>query len=279
MNGCSSPFQVKVAYSPQLVVYGITWGGDSTINVRVETNNRNPISDSNSETALIGLSGILSDETTGRTVQLTPSFSSGLNLLTGYLPSGPRNSLNLEITAPGYGQCNSTSVVHDSAVIFPDSWTESALRDPAGGNPDPEFLIYPSPYATAVRLTLELEYKGIDLNGHAVSGTFLVNPSYQQDTTSYFLKINGEISALTVSTSSYAPVFSEVVDSLQSGTVVAVITLLQIDGTLYDYYSIANGFDDPFTMITDKPVFTNVTGGLGFWGSARLDSISIPVYP
>ena len=55
----------------------------------------------------------------------------------------------------------------------------------------------------------------------------------------------------------------------------AVVHLTQVDVHLYKYYSIANGFQDPYTIRTDGPDYTNVEGGHGVFGAAVADSISI----
>jgi hypothetical protein len=277
--GCNSPFQVKTVYSPQLVVYGIIFGSDSTIGIRVETNSGNPVVDTTSGTQISGLAGMITNRTTGQVTQLIASFTDGQNLLRGVLKSKPGNVVSLSVDADGYSQCTASSVILDSAVIYPASWTESALRSPGNAEQDPQFTIYPSSHTMAVRLTISLEYQGVTSDGKQISGEYEVAPSYQQDTTSYFLKIDGSITAITFSSTGYSSVFSQAVGPLSSGKIVAVVTLLQIDASLYDFYSISNGFNDPFTMRTEKPVFTNVEGGLGFWGAARYDSISIPVYP
>jgi hypothetical protein len=49
----------------------------------------------------------------------------------------------------------------------------------------------------------------------------------------------------------------------------------QVEEHLYKYYNIANGFRDPFTIRTDEPDYTNVSGGYGVLGAAVSDSVSI----
>ena len=47
LQSCNSPFQVKEVYTPQLVVYGIVFRGDSTVRIRVQTDSKNPIANPN----------------------------------------------------------------------------------------------------------------------------------------------------------------------------------------------------------------------------------------
>jgi len=63
----------------------------------------------------------------------------------------------------------------------------------------------------------------------------------------------------------------------------AVFKLIQIDEPLYNYYSVANAFQDPHSIRTDVPDFTNIKGGIGVFGSTSIDSTlwSLPerMYP
>ena len=48
----------------------------------------------------------------------------------------------------------------------------------------------------------------------------------------------------------------------------AVFSLTQVDNTLYSYYYIANGLEDKTSIRLDAPEFTNITGGVGVFGSS-----------
>lgn len=277
--GCNSPFQVKQAYSPQLVLYGIAFRGDSSLVVRVEKNSEASLGDSSISTQIPGLSGTLMNKTTGDSETMSPAFVNALNLLEVKTSLNQGSELAVKVGAAGYPYCSASLTVLDSAIIYPAYYTLSILRGPSGGQQNPLFTIYPSSHAMAIRLTISLRYQGMDLDGEPVSGEIQVNPSYQQDTTSYFLKINGGITDVDFPLQNYASAFAQAAGQLKSGTVTAVVKLLQVDATLYDFYSISNGFNDPLTMRTEKPVYTNVTGGLGFFVGASNDSISIQVYP
>ncbi len=279
LQGCDSPFQVKQDYSPQLVVYGIAFRGDSSLVIRVETNSRTPVTDSTVSNQISGLSGTLLNQTTGTSVQLSSSFINNVNLLQSNVKIDPKTKFLLQVSANGYSPCSSSLIVLDSGIIYPTYWTTSVLRDPSVGLQDPDFTIYVSPLAAAIRVTMSVRYQGISPKGEPVSGEISVNPAYQQDTTSYFLRVNGQTTDVTFLTADYVKEFVEATGAIKSGTITAVIKLFQIDAALYDYYSIANGFNDPLTMRTEKPVYTNITGGLGFFGSASYDSLSVQVYP
>ncbi|MGB9773591.1 MAG: DUF4249 family protein [Bacteroidota bacterium] len=51
--------------------------------------------------------------------------------------------------------------------------------------------------------------------------------------------------------------------------------LLLLDQYLYNYYSVAHGFNDPLTVRTDTPDYSNIQGGLGVFGSLAHRSLSL----
>ena len=52
----------------------------------------------------------------------------------------------------------------------------------------------------------------------------------------------------------------------------ATFILTQVEENLYKYYNLANGFQDPYSIRTDLPDFSNITGGLGVFGAMVDDS-------
>ncbi len=279
LQACNSPFRPDQSYSPKLVVYGIAFRGDTTLTVRVETDSNVPISDSSSETKINGLSGTLFSSTGGNVENLADQYLNNLNFLVGHVTMSGRSRLMLVVSAKDYPDCTARLTVLDSGIIYPAYYTISILRQPGDADKDPSFMIYPSSMASAMRLDMKLIYNGTDQFGRSVSGTIPLNPSFQRDSTSYFLRIDGVTTEVGFRLSDYAIAYSQALSKLVSGKVVAVVRLLQIDATLYNYYSISNGFNDPMTMRTEKPLFSNVNGGLGFFASASYDSVTIPVYP
>ncbi len=280
LQSCNSPFQPEQVYSPKLVLYGIAFEGDSTLVVRVDVNSKTAVSDTTAAEPITGLGGTLVNAANGAGATLAAGYVNGTNLLSAEIHLVSGMNLTLQVHADGYESCSSNLTVLDSGVIYPAYYTTSVLRNPSGpGQPAPKFTVYPSPQTAAIRLTMALIYNGVGQDGSPVTGEIDLAPSYQLDTTSYFLRINGATTAVQFNLSDYSDAFSNAVGKISSGRVVAVIRLLQVDATLYDFYSISNGFNDPLTMRTEKPVFSNVTDGLGFFGSAAEDSLTIQVFP
>jgi hypothetical protein len=57
----------------------------------------------------------------------------------------------------------------------------------------------------------------------------------------------------------------------------ALVYLFMLDEDVYTYYNLANGFRDEFSIRTDRPDFSNISGGAGVFGSLTVDSLSVPV--
>lgn len=56
-----------------------------------------------------------------------------------------------------------------------------------------------------------------------------------------------------------------------------IIYLYMVDENAYKYYNIVNGFKDEFSVRTDLPDYSNISGGVGVFGAVSLDSLSISV--
>lgn len=56
-----------------------------------------------------------------------------------------------------------------------------------------------------------------------------------------------------------------------------VFQLIQAEPHLYNYYSVASGFQDASSIRIDKPDYTNLNGALGLFGGYTQDTISVSV--
>jgi hypothetical protein len=57
----------------------------------------------------------------------------------------------------------------------------------------------------------------------------------------------------------------------------AVFYIIQFDAPLWNYYGLANGFQDRFSVRTDEPDYTNIPNGAGVFGSTTVDSLVWPL--
>ena len=55
----------------------------------------------------------------------------------------------------------------------------------------------------------------------------------------------------------------------------ATFILTQVEENLYKYYNLANGFQDPYSIRTDLPDYSNIAGGLGVFGAMVEDSVVV----
>jgi len=58
-----------------------------------------------------------------------------------------------------------------------------------------------------------------------------------------------------------------------------VVTLVQAEINLYNYFNIANGFRDQYTIRLDQPDYSNVEGGVGIFGAMVSDSAFVDLPP
>jgi hypothetical protein len=56
-----------------------------------------------------------------------------------------------------------------------------------------------------------------------------------------------------------------------------IFQVIQFDAALYDSYSVANLFRDPYSQRLDEADYTNISGGVGLFGSVAVDSIVSPL--
>jgi hypothetical protein len=55
----------------------------------------------------------------------------------------------------------------------------------------------------------------------------------------------------------------------------ATFILTQVETNLYNYYNVANGFRDPYSIREDQPDYTNIAGGFGVFGAMVEDSVVV----
>jgi hypothetical protein len=55
----------------------------------------------------------------------------------------------------------------------------------------------------------------------------------------------------------------------------ATFILTQVETNLYNYYSLANGFLDPYSVREDQPDYSNIVGGFGVFGAMAEDSVVV----
>jgi len=272
--GCSNPFEVKQDFKPMLVIYGLAVRGDTAIYVRVSRNSASPATSLNDTSGDGSVTVVVENLNTGWADTLT-SMAGDTGILVVHTTVSTNSVFRISAQSSGYPTCFATAQVLSKAYVVPGYGTSVILSSPSGATQDPEFLIDPSGNTTAISALLALTYSGTDTSGHSVAGEFDVYPSYQTSAEQEFLKINGNQTTISFPLNSYQPAYLAAKGLLRTGSLVVVVRVIQVDAAVYDYYSISHGFNDPLTMRDEKPNFTNITNGLGLWGSVAYDSTSV----
>jgi len=272
--GCNTPFEVHQDYKPMLTVYGLLVRDDSLVYLRVFQNSRIPMSDSLASIPIEGLSAKIVDNGNGTGIPFHIADSLGANMLVLKSHINGGSVYSLEVHASGFPECTSTATVIGSGQIEPTLGTLSAIADPVKSQDNPTFNIYYSPVTAAISLSLVVQYDGFNSKGIHVHGEIPVSPTYQAGSQQALLRVTASPTTITFPRDSYISAYAAAKSNIENGSVTAVVRLLQVDGAIYNYYSISHGFNDPLTMRTEKPNYTNIKNGLGFWGSAAYDSLS-----
>ncbi len=56
-----------------------------------------------------------------------------------------------------------------------------------------------------------------------------------------------------------------------------VFHLYQVETNFFNYYNVANGFRDQFSVRSDEPDFSNIRGGVGLFGAFAIDSVAFAI--
>lgn len=76
------------------------------------------------------------------------------------------------------------------------------------------------------------------------------------------------------------PAFTKVLNEIQSDNrniiFGAWFYAYGLDPNLYNYYQVAHGFGDPYSVRLDAPDYTNISWGRGVFGAVNVDSLYVP---
>ena len=291
LNGCKQPFSPNGTFEQKLVAYSVLTPQSDTQYVRLSLNYdpkgydpHAPINDGTDTSAKVTVSGL--DGTYSFSDTLIPSTDQSHFALVHAFVSRlfrPQASkeYTLTIVSPNYGTVSATSRV-------PGKGTLSIV--------DMSKLLYPEQFPNSnvdVDLVLDPGAKGFILR-------FVIIPALENDTT---FTAETEVASTYVQNGSdgWVPVYGTLYRTTSLHTTIsfsdqnylrltddnlarygrtvyrkwARFYLIQLDEGLYNYYSVVNGFQDPYSIRTDLPDYTNIRNGLGVFGSYNVDTLSI----
>jgi hypothetical protein len=299
-GSCDNSFNPSAPFQPEMVVYSVLSTQSDTQYVRVYTTynptDANP--SENPDEVSVADARVTISEVGGPTFSFQPTTiarpdtSRYTNPIVAYasFPFQPEKGKTyaLSISSPVYGVATASLTM--PRVGFIEAQNELLLRDPWNVPLDDIALsIGLSPVAKGFLVKFYLDYEVLDSTGwrpgrvevpvavlRTVDGRLLgyAFPQIERRTS----PTNGSPYAGHGEHFEYlTEAYQETIEGIAlRGSSVrfkqAVFFLIQFDEPLYNYYFIANGFKDRNSIRVDEPNFTNITGGVGIFGSLAVDS-------
>ncbi|MCX6133413.1 MAG: DUF4249 family protein [Ignavibacteriales bacterium] len=301
--GCNSPFSPKGNYEDRLVVYGVLTNRSDTQYVRVYSTYNPPGVDPAAQTSDNGLSGAGVVVTSGAgafqfrentTPRLDKSrYSDDIIAYASYpFPIEPGKTYGLSVTTKTSGAVTATVVMPKRARIqFLNAYILNG-----GGNEDENIVVFGwiRELTYGVMMQLHLFYDVLEGNSWvrhreempAVrlvfgDGSKAYNfPVLRRRVTSGLIRDKEESEMFVFSKNAYFEKVGEILTRYPAGTVhikQALIVLTQVDKDLYAYSKRVNGFEDPYSIRTDLPDHTNISGGHGIFGAMVDDSAFVEI--
>jgi len=298
--GCEQTFDPKGTFEPALAVFSVLRTTTDTVSVRVHTT-YNPVGfDPLERTTETDLSGALvtlqsASESLVLSDTLIPHpdpsrYGDFLRVFSRHPWMATRGGVyTLTVSSPGYPTVSATTSVPKGPSQF--YLTNSVLLNSprSFSNLDINVLFKAPPEAKGYLVRLVVEFELLSPPGSVRRAEIPVR-IYESEGT--IASIFPSISTLSASSdvvtyasfriSAYVHAIAALISEYGVSNIrfrKAVVYLNLLDEPLYTYYSIVNGFRDEFSIRTDLPDYSNVTGGVGVFGSISLDSIQIPMNP
>ena len=298
-SGCNQPFEPKAELERKLVVYSILYTDRTTQLARVYTNydvqGFDPYtntSDPQIGTALVSISSGSNIYLLKDTMFQRPDQSRYETRIVAYayqpLPVGNGQTYNLRVESSGLPIATASVTIPARGFLGLKDGL-NYLLDP--NTPEGQPFILAGHFGTgAVGFVLRfyVEYESFEngvwierrqevpwsytvwLPEHSIS---MLYPSFQPIATQEFTQ--------KFSAGGFFAVRKDIYSRYPEGYVRlkrARFVLLQLERQLYDYYKIANGFEDVGTIRTDQPEYSNINGGFGIFGGCAVDSLVYNFY-
>jgi len=298
-TACEQSFSPKTEYTPQLVVYGIMESSLDRQVVRVYSTYNPPGTDPLTQ----------QEDTPVKGARVTISDGTKTSVLGDTLI--PRNETDRYSTEVYAYVCKDLQirpgVVYTLQVSDPSIGSVSAIARPPGR----AYVELTAGYVTVIHPSQNPEDISVSARVSVEAKGFLVQFFVEYEVVSglQVQRVSSEIPVDLVyqDSSSFTPIYPELERILTSGSATAsyshqiYLTVLkqikrehqnetlnpkqakfyiyQVEPALYDYYSVVNGFQDPFSIRMDKPDRTNIQGGYGIFGGMTVDSLIYPLNP
>jgi hypothetical protein len=301
--GCDNPFSPKGTYADKLIVYGILTNRSDTQYVRVYSTydpaGVDPLLQT-SDNAVRGAAVVVAggagpfsfvEKTTPRLDK--SRYTDDIVAYASYpFPIEGGETYGLNVTMKDFGGITaSVTVPKRGRIQFLNSYIlNGAASDEA--NIVVYGLIREVTYGVMMQLHLfyevlegnswvthrqEVPSSRVVLSDGSKVYTF---PVLRRRQSSGLVKDKEEIELFVFDRIAYFEKVGEIMSRYPSGTVRirrALLVLTQVDKDLYAYSKRVNGFEDPFSIRTDLPDYTNITGGHGIFGAMVDDSVLVEI--
>ena len=281
--GCNEPFGPKGPFVQRFVAYAVLDARADTQYVRLYLNYNPPNYDPHAvpgeqydTTAVVTISSTSQNYVfhdtllpssihafVNRTFRPQPGSSYSLSA------TSSRGAISAETQIPGSG---SLAVQNQSTLLFPSSFptgnveVQGILATSTRGFLVRFIFVYSLASDSTVRHEIEIP---MSYEQNSAGASAPVYPQLQRNT--------GPNPIIDFPVSSFLQVIADLTDLNATRVLMkqAKFYLVQVDEPLYNYYNVANGFQDKFSIRTDQPDYTNIQNGYGVFGSFNVDSLII----
>jgi hypothetical protein len=305
--GCNDSINPTAPFEPRLVVFSVLSAASDTQYVRVATSydppNGNPLlqtDDQSLKDAVVTISdGVTTYPFRFMTIDRTDTsrYTRPISVYSAY-PFRPQanREYTLTVASASHGQVTATTRVPGSGYI--DCFTIAELVQPSSPSyfTKPivtQFSLHDLAKAQLVRFFIVYTTENPGDNGKEqyyevptlwriindnLDITFKLFPTPTRRTA----PLNRRDQTYYLSISYPYPTYNESIYQIKRRNFNvrfkrAVFYLVQFDEQWYKYYATANLFQDRLAVRVDPPDYTNIQGGLGLFGSFRVDSVVVPL--
>jgi hypothetical protein len=288
---CDATFNPSGPYEEKMVVFAILSTRSDTQYVRVHTTyavTNNPLSvstDTRVPDAQVTITQgnrtfLFRDTTIARTD--TSRYTTGISAYVSYtLHVEPNLPYELSVISPSLGKVMSRAVSLYKGTMYVEN-------PPRRSSSDADMVAVVTPVAPirALIVRLFLDYDVL-VGNDRVRKRIEVPQGIRPETGEFVYPkpiphAQSGTDRITFGVSTYAAILAQLNNQFPGGTlrlVQAVFVLTELDDALYAYYSTVNGFPDSGTIRLDEPDYTNVQGGLGFFGMSAETVLTVDLTP
>ena len=298
--GCNEQFSPDGPYSKKLVVYGVLQGGSSVQFVRVYSTyppmsdpaylpGDNQVTDAVVTVSLGNTVYPFRDTTVVRADK--SRFQSDIHAYVAYnFPLLEAATYTLQVKSPSYGSASASATTLYPAYINVDN-PQTILHPDNAANIT--VVITPGITTAAYVMRFVLDFKIVSATDSSLqraevpsalqtpqggSGPYVFPKPMPKGSGIPGLNPGDEL--YQFATAAYRQFLTDIA-ALHGGAAVvpmkATFSITQMDGSLFTYYNVANGFPEATSIRLDEPDYSNIVSGLGVFAAVKTDSTQVVI--